>query len=61
VGTGAAKGRWGLLVIVLHHRLVLVGWEMVEAEGVDSGGVPNGKSVVREERRVYSRALIQPL
>jgi hypothetical protein len=38
VGTGAAKGRWGLLVIVLHLRLVLVGWEMVEAEGVDSGG-----------------------
>ena len=48
--------------IVLHLRLILAEWGMVEAEGVDSGGFLNGKTIVQlqEELALERSTLIGP-
>ncbi len=47
--------------IVLHHRLILAGWRMVEAEGVNAWGVLNGKTVVQwEEELALERSTVEP-
>ncbi len=46
---------------MLHHRLTLAGWRMVEAEGVNAWGVLNGKTVVQwEEELALERSTVEP-